>query len=69
MFGLKQVIDKDVVSESNINPTEEALTPQGGTEEPDPGRRSVPESVAWVPSVAGLIIAGEIVKELCGIEW
>ncbi len=31
------------------------------------GRRAVPGSVAFVPSVAGLIIAGEVVKDLCGI--
>ncbi len=48
--------------------TEEALTPRGVTEAPDPGRRSVPGSVAWVPSVAGLIIAGEVVKDLAGLE-
>ena len=30
-------------------------------------RRSIPGSVAFVPSVAGLIIAGEVVKELLGI--
>lgn len=28
------------------------------------GRRSVPGSIAFVPSVAGLILAGEVVKEL-----
>lgn len=28
-------------------------------------RRSVPGSLAFVPSVAGLIIAGEVVKDLC----
>lgn len=31
------------------------------------GRRSTPGSVAFVPSVAGLIIAGEVVKDLCGM--
>ncbi len=31
-------------------------------------RRDIPGSVAFVPSVAGLIIAGEVVKDLCGIE-
>lgn len=31
-------------------------------------RRSIPGSAAFVPSVAGLIIAGEIVKDLSGIE-
>ena len=29
-------------------------------------RRAIPGSVAFVPSVAGLIIAGEIVKDLTG---
>ncbi len=29
-------------------------------------RRSIPGSTAFVPSVAGLIIAGEIVNDLCG---
>lgn len=29
-------------------------------------RRDIPGSVAFVPSAAGLIIAGEVVKDLCG---
>ncbi len=32
------------------------------------GRRSTPGSVSFVPSVAGLIIAGEVIKDLCGIS-
>lgn len=31
-------------------------------------RRSIPGSVAFVPSVAGLILAGEVVKDLCRQE-
>jgi len=31
-------------------------------------RRDIPGSVAFVPSVAGLIIAGEVVKDLCKAE-
>lgn len=31
-------------------------------------RRDIPGSVAFVPSVAGLIIAGEVVKDLCNIK-
>ena len=31
-------------------------------------RRAIPGSVAFVPSVAGLIIAGEVVKDLCRVE-
>ena len=30
-----------------------------------PERRDIPGSVAFVPSVAGLILAGEVVKDLC----
>lgn len=35
-------------------------------EEPAPGRRSVPASVAWVPSTAGILMASAIVQELIG---
>jgi tRNA A37 threonylcarbamoyladenosine dehydratase len=36
--------------------------------EPEPGstRRSTPGSVAFVPPVAGLIAAGEVIKDLAG---
>ncbi len=33
-------------------------------EAPPPGRRSVPASVPWVPSVAGLMLAGAVVMDL-----
>ena len=42
---------------------EEPLIPQGG-EAPPPGRRSIPGSVAWVPSCAGLMLAGDVVLAL-----
>lgn len=31
-------------------------------------KREIPGSIAFVPSVAGLIIAGEVIKDLCGIK-
>ncbi len=31
-----------------------------------PGRRSVPASVPWVPSTAGILLAGAIVQDLIG---
>ena len=45
---------------------EEPLTPLSpeGIEEMPEGRRSLPGSVAFVPSVAGLILAGEVIKDL-----
>lgn len=33
-------------------------------EAPPPGRRSIPASVSWVPSCAGLMLAGYVVREL-----
>lgn len=37
-------------------------------EQPEGSRRSIPGSVAFVPSVAGLIVAGEVIKDLLGIR-
>ena len=47
--------------------TEDPLTPlpDSGEELPE-GRRSLPGSVAFVPSVAGLLIAGEVIKDIIG---
>lgn len=45
--------------------TEEALTPVGGEEEAAAlGKRALPGSTAFVPGAAGLILAGEVVKDL-----
>ncbi len=40
------------------------LTPLESDEPPASGRRQTPGSTAFVPSVAGLIIAGEVIKDL-----
>ena len=45
-----------------FSPEQAADTQQ--LEAPPPGRRSVPASVAWVPSVAGLMMAGTVVRDL-----
>ena len=45
--------------------TEDPILSGGDTGEELPeGRRSLPGSVAFVPSVAGLLIAGEVIKDL-----
>ncbi len=45
--------------------TEDPISPAGCSKEEMPeGRRALPGSVAFVPSVAGLIIAGEVIKDL-----
>lgn len=44
---------------------EEALTPTGWEEEAAAlGKRQIPGSVAFVPGVAGLILAGEVVRDI-----
>lgn len=46
---------------------EEVRTPIGNAEGEN-GRRAIPASISFVPSAAGLIIAGEIIKELAEIN-
>lgn len=44
--------------------SQELPQPTQSLETPPPGRRSVPASVSWVPSCAGLMLAGYVVQEL-----
>ena len=44
---------------------EKPLQPAEDTGEKTAGRRSLPGSGACVPSVAGLLLASEVVKDLC----
>ena len=46
---------------------EEPLTPSPSDEAIPEGRRTIPGSAAFVPSVVGLIIAGEVIKDLAGM--
>ena len=45
---------------------EPPLTPSP-TQEDTGNRRATPGSISFVPPVAGLLIAGEIVREICGV--
>lgn len=42
----------------------EEAAPTRQLEQPAPGRRSVPASVSWVPSCAGLMLGGYVVRKL-----
>jgi len=56
--------------EEAITPLTEDVTPQCGEQnsEDTMGRKKIaPGSVSFVPSVAGLIIAGEVIKDICNI--
>lgn len=50
--------------------TEEALSPEACDEQLPEGcsRRSLPGSISFVPSAAGLILAGEVIRDICGIS-
>ena len=58
---------KVVYSREEARKSPADMSSSGGTETPAPGRRAVPGSVVFVPGAAGLILAGEVVKDLCGI--
>lgn len=45
---------------------EQPLTP-GATEEDTGKRRATPGSISFVPPVSGLIIAGKIIRDICGL--
>lgn len=45
-----------------------AITPAESDEQPEQGRRSIPGSTAFVPTTAGLILAGEVVKDIAGVN-
>ena len=48
---------------------EETLTPTGWEEEAAAlGKRQIPGSVAFVPGAAGLLLAGEVVRDLAGFS-
>ena len=49
--------------------TEDPRTPAPVPGEiPDEGRRSIPGSVSFVPGAAGLLLAGEVIRTLAGLE-
>ena len=50
---------------------EEPVKPKYDSDVPDEafqGRKKAPGSISFVPSVAGLIIAGEVIKDICGYK-
>lgn len=59
----KELRNRGILHHRVLWSEEEPLTPQE-CEAPPPGRRSVPGSVAWVPSCAGLMLAGDVVLAL-----
>ena len=59
----KELRNRGILHHTVLYSKEEPTTPLQ-FEEPPPGRRSIPGSLAWVPSCAGLMMAGHVVKGL-----
>ena len=53
--------------EDALTPIEGENTSQDGQNEGMVRKKVAPASIAFVPSVAGLIIAGEVIKDICGL--
>ena len=62
----KELRQRGILHHKVLWSPEPPLTPTQEGEAPPPGRRSVPGSVAWVPPCAGLMMAGEVIRDLTG---
>lgn len=58
--GVKVVYSQELPLESQVDPSEFQEAQREGS-----SRRALPGSTAFVPGVAGLIMAGEVIKDLC----
>ncbi len=59
----KELRERGITHHPVLYSEEPPMTPTQ-REAPPPGRRAVPGSVSWVPSCAGLMLAGHVVQEL-----
>ncbi len=59
----KELRNRGILHHTVLYSEELPQTPQA-LEEPPPGRRSIPASLSWVPSVAGLMLAGHVIRTL-----
>lgn len=66
----KELKDRGIKGVKVVYSKEQPIVPKVALEETDPAakKRGTPGSTAFVPSVAGLIIASEIIKDLAGVS-
>ncbi len=60
----KECVKRNIRHLKVLFSTEEPLTPDQTVEELPQGRRSIPGSISYVPAVAGLLLAGEVIRDL-----
>lgn len=63
----KELRSRGIEHHKVLYSAEEPLKPEE-REAPPPGRRSIPGSVSWVPSCAGLMLAGEVIKDIIALD-
>ena len=67
---LARVVRKELrargISHHTVLFSDEAAVTPLPLETPPPGRRSIPASLSWVPSCAGLMLAGYVIRDLLG---
>ncbi len=63
----KKLRDIGINSLKVVYSKEEAMTPHKSPETKGTAQRPVPGSLPFVPSVAGLILSGEVIKDLCNL--
>ena len=61
--GVKVVYSQELPLETQVDPREFQEAQREGS-----SRRALPGSTAFVPGVAGLIMAGEVIKDLCQVK-
>ena len=61
----KELKNRGIYHHTVLFSDEDAITPIP-LEAPPPGRRSIPASLSWVPSCAGLMMGGYVIRDLLG---
>ena len=61
----RELRTRGVTGHTVVYSEEQPLKPSQ-PEAPPPGRREIPGSVSWVPSAAGLMLAGYVIRQIAG---
>ena len=64
----KELKNKGIENVKVVYSKEIVIKPQNSNKELQKGKREIPGSVSFVPSVAGLILAGEVIKDISGVN-